>query len=133
MRDGINGIIYLWQGIGNDKVSRSFYIPFLNAFHYSQKKIIMEKLEKMHMMDKMLRELEDITNSQASLLKKISQLEAENINLGNTYLDKKLPDIHEKIDAGLIEITEVNSGFTELRDKFVKDNKLDEALPEANI
>jgi hypothetical protein len=93
----------------------------------------MEKLEKMHMMDKMLRELDDITNSQASLLKKIAQLEAENINLGNSFLDKKLPDIHEKVDAGLIEITAVKEGFTELRDKFVKDNKLDEALPEANI
>ncbi len=56
----------------------------------------MDKIEKMHMMDKMIRELEDITNSQTSLLKKISQIEAENINLGNSILEKKLPDIHEK-------------------------------------
>ncbi len=38
----------------------------------------MDKIEKMHMMDKMLRELDDITNSQTSLLKKITQLEADN-------------------------------------------------------
>ncbi|MEO6404549.1 MAG: hypothetical protein ABIY51_03010 [Ferruginibacter sp.] len=93
----------------------------------------MEKIEKMHMMDKMLRELEDIANSQASLLKKLSQLEAENINLSNSFLEKKLPDIHEKVDAGLTEITDIKNEFTELRDKFVKDNKLDEVLPEANI
>ena len=49
----------------------------------------METIEKMHMMDKMLRELLDITNSQTSLLKKIAQLEADNINLGNGLLDKK--------------------------------------------
>jgi ElaB/YqjD/DUF883 family membrane-anchored ribosome-binding protein len=93
----------------------------------------MDKVEKMHMMDKMLRELEDITNSQTSLLKKIAQLEAENINLGNSLLDKRLPDIHEKIDQALIEVTAVQEEFTEARDKFVKDNKLDEVLPEADV
>ncbi|HUS00464.1 MAG TPA: hypothetical protein VMY77_01985 [Chitinophagaceae bacterium] len=92
----------------------------------------MEKIDKMHMMDKMLRELEDITNSQTSLLKKISQLEAENINLGNSLLDKRLPDIHEKVDQALTEVTAVREEFTEVRDKFVKDNKLDEVLPEAS-
>ncbi|MEJ7671238.1 MAG: hypothetical protein WKF59_00565 [Chitinophagaceae bacterium] len=93
----------------------------------------MEKIEKMHMMDKMIRELEDITNSQTSLLKKISQIEAENINLGNSILEKRLPDIHEKVDAALTEVTAVQTDFTEARDKFVKDNKLDQVLPEATI
>ncbi len=93
----------------------------------------MEKIEKMHMMDKMMRELEDITNSQTSLLKKISQLEAENINLGNSLLEKRLPDIHEKVDQALTEVTAVSTEFAEVRDKFVKDNKLDEVLPDATI
>ncbi len=93
----------------------------------------MDKVEKMHMMDKMIRELEDITNSQTSLLKKISQIEAENINLGNSLLEKRLPDIHEKVDAALTEVTAVQTDFTEVRDKFVKDNKLDEVLPDATI
>ncbi|MDQ6757217.1 MAG: hypothetical protein M3004_09810 [Bacteroidota bacterium] len=93
----------------------------------------MEKIDKMHMMDKMIRELDDITNSQTSLLKKIAQLEADNINLGNSLLEKRLPDIHEKIDAALNEVTSVRTDFTEARDKFVKDNMLDEVLPEANI
>lgn len=93
----------------------------------------MDKVEKMHMMDKMIRELEDITNSQTSLLKKIAQLEAENINLGNSLLDKRLPDIHEKVDQALTEVTTVRDEFTDVRDKFVKDNKLDEVLPDATI
>ena len=46
------------------------------------KNINMDKIEKMHMMDKMVRELEDVKNSETSLLKKIAQLEADNINLG---------------------------------------------------
>ncbi|MEO5985106.1 MAG: hypothetical protein ABIP80_06340 [Ferruginibacter sp.] len=90
----------------------------------------MEKIEKMHLMDKMLRELQDITNSQTSLLKKISQIEAENINLGNSLLEKGLPDIHSKVDEGLTEITALQTEFSDVRDKFVKDNKLEEVLPE---
>ena len=90
----------------------------------------MEKIEKKHLMEKMMRELEDILNSQTSLLKKISQLEAENINLGNLVLEKRLPDIHEKVDAGIAEIALVVEEFTASKDKFVADNKLDEVLPE---
>ena len=90
----------------------------------------MDKVEKMHLMDKMLRELQDISNSQTSLLKKISQIEAENINLGNGLLEKRLPDIHSKIDEGVTEITSLHSDFSEARDKFVKDNNLGETLPE---
>lgn len=90
----------------------------------------MEKIEKMHLMDKMLRELEDISNSQTSLLKKIGQLEAENINLGNSLLEKKLPDMYSKIDDGVNEANALLESFTELRNKFVTDNKLDEVLSE---
>ena len=90
----------------------------------------MENTEKKHLLEKMLRELEDILNSQTSLLKKISQLEAENINLGNSVLEKRLPDIHEKVDAGITEIALVVEAFKAAKDKFVADNKLDEVLPE---
>ena len=90
----------------------------------------MDKIAKMHMMEKMVRELEDIKNSQTSLLKKISQLEADNINLGNTHLEKRLPDIHEKVDMSLIEVSALLTEFEEVKDKFIKDNKLDEVLPE---
>lgn len=91
----------------------------------------MEKIEKLNMMNKMLRELQDITNSQTSLLKKISQLEAENINLGNRVLEKKLPDIHGKIDEALTEVSALEIEFQEATDKFIKDNKLEEVLPGA--
>ena len=51
----------------------------------------MDKLEKKRMMEKMLRELEDILNSQTSLLKKIAQLEAENINLATVCWKSACP------------------------------------------
>jgi ElaB/YqjD/DUF883 family membrane-anchored ribosome-binding protein len=85
----------------------------------------MDKREKLAMMDKILRELEDLTNSQTSVLKKIGQIEAENINLGDRFLEKKLPDIYEHADEALKEATTIHEEYTEVREKFVKDNKLD--------
>ncbi len=78
------------------------------------------------MMDKLVRELEDLTNSQTSVLKKIGQIEAENINLGNSLLDKGLPEIYEHADETLTQATALLAEFTEARDKFVTDNKLDQ-------
>ena len=91
----------------------------------------MDNMEKKGMMDKMIRELEDITNSQTSVLKKIAQLEAENFNLGNSLLEKSLPDIHEKVDAALTDVLTLQTEFSLVRDAFVKDNKLDVATPES--
>ena len=86
----------------------------------------MEKMEKLKLMDKILRELEDTINSETSLVKKIAQLEAENINLGDRTLEKKLPEIFEQIDSALASTTELQSEYILARDKFSKDNKLEE-------
>ena len=85
----------------------------------------MEKLEKLQLMDKILRELDDLKNSQTSILKKLSQIEADNINLGVGLLDKKLPDIHEEIDASVTIMSDLMEEFKEHRNKFYTDNKLD--------
>jgi len=87
----------------------------------------MEKLQKLEMMDKMLRELEDVKSSQTSVLKKISQVEAENINLGVQLLDKALPDVHESVDKGITDINDLIEKFLAHRNKFSKDNKLEAA------
>ncbi len=91
----------------------------------------MDKIEKLHLMEKLLRELDDVVNTQTSLLKKVAQIEAENINLGNRLLEKQLPEIHSKADEALTIASALQSEFTDVKDKFIKDNKLDEVLPEA--
>ena len=90
----------------------------------------MDKREKLSSMEKMIRELDDIVNSQTSLLKKIAQLEAENINLGNSLLENQLPEIHSKADETLNTASQLVEEFTAVKDKFIKDNKLDELPPE---
>jgi hypothetical protein len=86
----------------------------------------MEKIEKLKLMDKILRELEDTINSETSLIKKIAQLEAENINLGDQMLEKKLPEIFEQIDNALASTTELQNEYKAIRNKFSVDNKLEE-------
>jgi hypothetical protein len=85
----------------------------------------MEKMQKLEMMDKILRELDDLKSSQTSVLKKITQIEAENINLGVQMLDQSLPDMHEGIDNGIVDVTSLLEKFQEHRNKFAKDNKLE--------
>lgn len=84
----------------------------------------MDNNEKLMIMDKIIRELEDINNSSTSLLKKVSQVETENINLGDKLLEDKLPDLHEKIDAMVTESATLIADYTEVRNKFYTDNNL---------
>lgn len=84
----------------------------------------MDKLEKLELMDKILRELEDLKNSQTSVLKKLAQIEVDNINLGVSLLEKKLPDLHEEIDSSVTIVSGLLEEFQEYRDKYFTDNKL---------
>ncbi|MGJ7032765.1 hypothetical protein [Niabella hirudinis] len=86
----------------------------------------MDKREKLAAMDKVLRELEDLKNSETAVLKKIAQVEAENINLGIGVLELALPDIHENIHTTIEQVEEVISRFTDHRNQFSKDHKLEE-------
>jgi hypothetical protein len=84
----------------------------------------MDKMEKLTLMDKILRELDDLKNSQTSVLKKLSQIEVDNMNLSAPLLDKKLPDLHEEVDSSVTIVTELLDEFQEYRDKFFTDNNL---------
>lgn len=86
---------------------------------------MMDKIEKVEMMDKILRELEDLRNSQTSVMKKISKIEADNINLGIEMLEAKLVDIFVAVDSNLNLVSTLEEEFQEYRDKFYKENKID--------
>jgi hypothetical protein len=84
----------------------------------------MDKMEKLTLMDKILRELEDLKNSQTSVLKKLAQIEVDNINLSSGLLEKKLPDLHEEVDSSVSIVSDLLNEFQEYRDKFYVDNNL---------
>jgi hypothetical protein len=87
----------------------------------------MEKRQQLEAIEKMLRELEDVKNSQESLLKKVVQIEAENINVGVSLLEKELPDVHEQADANIERLSQLLDKLQQHRDDFVKKHKLDAA------
>ncbi|MDG1278537.1 MAG: hypothetical protein P8O16_14735 [Algoriphagus sp.] len=84
----------------------------------------MNKLEKVELMDKILNEFEDLRNSQLSVLKKISKIEADNINLGVSLLEKKLPEMWQNVDANLNLVSALEEEFQEYRDKYYTDNNI---------
>ena len=81
-------------------------------------------MQQLNLMDKILRELEDLNNSQTAVLKKISQIEADNINLGVQLLDDRLPDLHGEVDSGIEIVSTLMDEFKEHRDKFYTSNNL---------
>jgi hypothetical protein len=86
----------------------------------------MDKMQKLQLMDKILRELDDLKNSQTSVLKKVSQIETENINLGAGVLEKELPNLYENVDKGIEYVSALTEKFQAYRDKFSTDHKLEE-------
>jgi len=88
----------------------------------------MNKLKKLELMDKVVRELEDLKNSQLSILKKLLQIEADNITLNVSLLQKKLPDLHEEIDSSVEIVNHLLEELQVHREKYFIDNKLAAAL-----
>ena len=83
----------------------------------------MEPRQQLALMDKIIRELDDLKKSQTSVLKKIAQIEADNINLGVDLLSDGLPDIHEEVDDALAKASALMEQFTEHRNTYAQDNQ----------
>ena len=79
-------------------------------------------------MDKVVRELEDLKSSQLSILKKLAQIEADNITLQVNLLEDKLPDLHEEIDSGVEIVNTLLEELQEYREKYFTENKLDSEI-----
>ncbi|HJS53892.1 MAG TPA: hypothetical protein VJ765_05090 [Chitinophagaceae bacterium] len=83
----------------------------------------MDPRQQLALMDKIIRELDDLKNSQTSILKKIAQIEADNINLEVGILSDGLPDLHQEVDHGLEKVSQLHEQFAEYRNKYERDNQ----------
>ena len=82
------------------------------------------------MVDKILNEFEDLRNIQISVLKKISKIEADNINLGVSLLEKKLTEMWQNINSNLELVVALEEEFQQYREKYYTDNNI-KALEDA--
>lgn len=83
----------------------------------------MDKLQKLELMNKIVREFEDLQHSQIALIEKIGKIEVDNMNgLNDTNLEKTLGTMHGKIAENLDSITEIFSYFETQRDDYAEKN-----------
>jgi hypothetical protein len=84
----------------------------------------MDKLQKLELMNKVVRELEDLQNSQTAIISKISQIEVDNMNgLNDSRLEKDLGDMHAKIAENNDAITDIFAYFESKRDEYGEKNR----------
>ena len=106
------------------KINKPFTSQPVYLIDYSTKNKDMDKLQKFELMNKVVRELEDLQNSQTALIEKIGKIEVDNMNgLNDSYLEKNLGDMHSKIAANLDVITEIFAYFETKRDEYNEKNR----------
>ena len=85
----------------------------------------MDTLKKFELMEKIVRELEDLQNSQQAIIQKIGKIEVDNIELGDKKLDQDLPDMHQRTADNLDTIKSILDYFAEKTANFGSKNNVD--------
>lgn len=85
----------------------------------------MDTLKKFELMEKIVRELEDLQHSQQALIQKLGKIEVDNIELGDKRLDKDLPDMHQRVSDNLDTIKGILEYFAEKTQNFGDKNNVD--------
>lgn len=86
----------------------------------------MDKLKKFELMEKIVRELDDLKRSQQAVLEKIGKIEVDNIDLGDSSLENVLPDIYQRTAENSDAITELLAGFSEKTEEFGNQNNINQ-------
>lgn len=85
----------------------------------------MDTLKKFELMEKIVRELEDLQHSQQAIIQKIGKIEVDNIDLNDSRLEKDLPDMHQRVSDNLDTIVGILDYFAEKTQNFGNKNNVD--------
>lgn len=85
----------------------------------------MDTLKKFELMEKIVRELEDLQHSQQAIIQKIGKIEVDNIELGDKRLEKDLPDMHQRVADNLDTIGAIQDYFADKTKSFGDKNNVD--------
>lgn len=77
---------------------------------------------KLEVMNSVLTKMEDLQNSQQSLIGKIGQIEVELFEINSSDLDKELSKVIDRASDTLDIIKEAMGNFEEKRDAIIKKN-----------
>lgn len=93
----------------------------------------MDKLKKFELMEKIVRQLEDLKNSQQAVLEKIGKIEVDNIELNDSNLEKILPEIHQRTADNLDAIGGLLDDFSQKTENFGDQNNVDKLREQQEI
>lgn len=93
----------------------------------------MDKLKKFELMEKIVRELEDLKRSEQAVLEKVGKIEVDNIELGDSRLEKVLPEIYQRTADNSDAITGILSAFAEKTEEFADKNNIDQLRQQQEI
>ena len=93
----------------------------------------MDKIRKFDLMEKIVRELDDLKHSQMAFIQKLAKIEVDNIDLGDKRLEKDLPDMHQRVADNLETIKNVLEYFAEKTENFNNQNNIAALKEQENI
>jgi ElaB/YqjD/DUF883 family membrane-anchored ribosome-binding protein len=93
----------------------------------------MNTLKKFELMEKIVRELEDLQHSQQAIIQKIGKIEVDNIELEDKRLEKELPDMHQRLADNLDAIKNLLDAFANKTESFGDKNNIDALKEQAAI
>jgi len=93
----------------------------------------MDKLKKFELMEKIVRELEDVRNSQQAVLEKIGKIEVDNIELGDKNIEKVLPEIYQRTANNSDAIRDLLASFQETTEDFGEKNNVEKLKEQQQI
>src|SRR5690606_12936259 len=85
----------------------------------------MDKLKKYELMEKIVRQLEDLQHSQQAIIEKIGKLEIDNFDLSDKNLEKVLADMHQRTADNFDSINDLLSKFSDKTENFAEKNNVD--------
>jgi hypothetical protein len=85
----------------------------------------MNTLAKFELMEKIVRELVDLQHSQQAVIQKIGKIEVDNIELGDSKLEKDLPDMHQRVADNLDTIGSILAYFEDKTQNFGNKNNVE--------
>jgi len=93
----------------------------------------MDKLKKYELMEKIVRQLEDLKNSQQAIIEKVGKLEVDNFDLNDKRLEKTLSDIHQRTADNFDSINQLLTDFSDKTENFGEKNNVDQLREQEEI
>lgn len=84
-------------------------------------------------MEKIVRQLEDIQNSQQAIIEKVGKVEIDNFELNDKNLEKVLSDIHQRTADNFDSINVLLDGFSEKTESFGEKHNVDQLRQQQEI